>query len=482
MNLMIIGCGYVGLTTGVTLAYLGYNVVGVEKDLAKLKLLQEGKSPIHEKHLEQLMHEVRPRLTFTDSVKTVTSPIDIVIIAVGTPPKETGKANIQYVEDAAGEVALNLHDQTYTLVVKSTVPIGTNYRVSGVVNRILENHHINSNISFASNPEFLREGMALTDMLYPDRIVVGSNETEAIEVLHRLYRPILEQTFTPPSFLPRPRNYPLPSLVTTNTTSAEMIKYAANAFLALKISFINEIGGLCEKVGADVVEISRGMGLDPRIGARFLQAGIGWGGSCFPKDTSALIALGTEYNYPMPIIEASRAVNIRQRQLIIEKLQSELKIIRGRTIGILGLAFKPGTDDIREAPAIEIIKMLIECGAGIRAHDPVALANARQVLKDEAVEFYDDPYQMAKGCDGIVLATEWELYSRLDFHRLKEAMRFPFLLDGRNFLNHGELTGIGFIYKGVGRDEPSVNNRGSGFYREPFGGSAFNRKVAGYGN
>ncbi|HEX3048544.1 MAG TPA: UDP-glucose/GDP-mannose dehydrogenase family protein [Bacillota bacterium] len=452
MKVTIIGCGYVGLTTGVTLAYLGHQVMGAEKDLNKLEMLLQGQSPIHEQGLAELLKLAGARIQFTADIAAAAANAEIIIIAVGTPPKQNGEADLQYVETAAAQVALGLmSDQTCTIVVKSTVPIGANNRVASVVKRVLSSRNIDAKVHFASNPEFLQEGKALGDAFYPDRIIIGADNEIAIEYLRRLYRPILEQTFTPPPCCPRPQNYVLPPLVTTNTCSSEMIKYAANAFLAMKISYINEVAVLCEKVGADVNEVARGIGLDPRIGPRFLQAGIGWGGSCFPKDTSALIALGKEYNYAMPIIEAVRTINIRQRRLIIEKLQSFLKVLRGRTVGILGLTFKPGTDDLRESPAIEIINILLEGGAHIRAHDPIALPNAQKEIVSPEVELIDDPYILAENCDALVLLTEWDIYDRFDFKKLASKMRSPYLLDGRNFLNREELTQAGFIYEGVGR-------------------------------
>jgi UDPglucose 6-dehydrogenase len=296
--------------------------------------------------------------------------------------------------------------------------------------------------------------MALYDSFYPDRIVIGSEDPEAIEMLRRMYRPILEQTFEPPQAIPKRDGYSLPPLITTDPVSAEMIKYAANAFLALKISFINEIAGLCEKVGADVTEVARGIGLDTRIGARFLSAGIGWGGSCFPKDTAALIAVGKEYNYEMPIVEAARKVNQLQRERTVEKLQSVLKGVRGRTIAILGLSFKPGTDDVRESPAIDIIKLLIERGAHIRAHDPVAIEKARRAFTAEELKeitFVDEPYLAAEGADAVLLATEWQLYRQLDLKHLAHVMRTPILLDGRNIYLPKDAREAGFIYMGVGR-------------------------------
>lgn len=452
MRVVIIGTGYVGLTTGVALAYLGHQVVGVDKDLRKLELLQKGKSPIHEPGLEELMHQASSNLKFTSNTSDAVAEADLIMIAVGTPQKENGEADILFVEEATREIAQGFKPQrTYTVVIKSTVPLGTNRRVAQVIKRVLAEREVEAQVFQASNPEFLREGMALHDTFYPDRIVVGAESEEAVEAIRRLYRPILEQTFDAPAFLPRPEGYGLPPLVTTDPTSAEMIKYAANAFLAVKISFINEIAGLCDKVGADVTEVARGIGLDSRIGSRFLSAGLGWGGSCFPKDTAALVAVASEYNYSLPIVQAAREVNFRQRLLILEKLQSALKVLRGRTIGVLGLAFKPNTDDVRESPALEIIHLLAERGAHIQAHDPVAIPKAREAVKDIEVEFKDNPYQVADGADAIVVATEWDEYRTLDLRELSRRMHTPILVDGRNIYRPEEVKVAGLLYMGVGR-------------------------------
>ena len=452
MRVAIIGTGYVGLTTCVAMAYLNHEVVGVDVDPQKLKVLRGGKSPIHEPGVQILLDQVRENVCFTDRLADAIANAEIIMIAVGTPPKRNGVADTSYVEEAAWEVAQGLQpNRTYTLVVKSTVPIGTNRRVAHVMSRALTERNVKANIHLASNPEFLQEGLALRGTFYPDRIVVGAEESEGVEALRRLYRPILEQTFDSPSFLPRSEGYNLPPLITTDPTSAEMIKYAANTFLTLKISFINEIAGLCEKVGADVTEVSRGIGLDTRIGQRFLEAGLGWGGSCFPKDTAALLGVAAEYGYTMQIVQAARDVNWRQRQLIVEKLQSALKILRGRTIGILGLAFKPNTDDVRETPALDIIRALIERGAHVRAHDPVAIPHAQQSLKALDVEFEEDVYRLADGADALVLVTGWEAYHSLDLAELAKRMKNRVLVDGRNFFIPDDVHAAGFEYMGIGR-------------------------------
>ncbi len=454
LKVVIAGTGYVGLTTGVCLAYMGHRVTCVDKDPHKLRLLQEGKSPIHEEGVQELIGLSGPRLSFTDDTQGAVGDADLVLIAVGTPCKPSGQADNRYVEEAAKEIAGGLQPgRRYTLVVKSTVPIGSNRRVAHVVERELAARGIADQVAVrvASNPEFLREGTAVYDMLYPDRIVVGADEPETADLLRRMYRPVLEQTFEPPPFLPRPTTYSLPPLVTTDPISAEMIKYAANAALAMKISFINEIAGLCEKVGADVTEVARGIGLDPRIGPRFLQAGLGWGGSCFPKDTAALLAVGQELAYPLQLVQASREVNARQRERAVEKLQEQLKGVRGRLIGILGLAFKPATDDVRESPALEIIRTLLDREAHVRAHDPIAVDNAKQALGDLDVEYAGDPYALAQGADALILATEWPEYRNLDLAKLAQSMRTPVLLDGRNLFDPAEARAAGLTYIGVGR-------------------------------
>ncbi len=351
MKVAIIGMGYVGLTTAVALAYIGHRVVGVEKDQEKLELILSGKSPIHEPGLEELLKLARGNLTFSSDTEKAVAEAEVIMIAVGTPSRPTGQADNRYVEEAAREVAKGLQPgRSYFLVIKSTVPIGTNRRVNYIVQQVLTERGLNGKVQVkvASNPEFLREGFALSDMLYPDRIVIGVDDGESTEVLRHLYQPILEQTFNPPPFLPRPTPYAPPPLVITDPVSAEMIKYAANAFLAIKISFINEIAGLCEKVGADVTEVARGIGLDPRIGPKFLEAGLGWGGSCLPKDTAALVAMGKELSYPLLLVEAAREVNFRQRLRVVEKLQEALKGVRGRVVGVLGAAFKPGIDAVHQ--------------------------------------------------------------------------------------------------------------------------------------
>ena len=452
MKITIIGTGYVGLTTAVVLAYLNHDVAAVDKDNSKLSLLQEGKSPIHEPGIQSLLDEVCHTIRFTPSIAEVVPDAELIMIAVGTPPKQNGEADTRHVEQAAREVAEVCHpNRHYTLVIKSTVPIGTNRRVAEVIENVFSERNIQGNVSIASNPEFLQEGLALQGAFYPDRIVVGANSDNALDTLRRLYQPILEQTFDPPTSLPRPAAYYLPPMMTTDPNSAEMIKYAANTFLSLKISFINEIAGLCEDVGADVTEVARGIGLDSRIGHRFLRAGLGWGGSCYPKDTAALLGVAAQAGYEMPITEAARTVNFEQRKRIVDKLRNVLKTLNGKTIGILGLAFKPNTDDIREAPALDIIRQLVAEGANVRAHDPIAIPNAQQAMSDIAVDFIEDVSLLSHNADALVLVTEWELYHRLDLRKLAKQMQTPILIDGRNVFSPQEAMNAGFHYIGVGR-------------------------------
>lgn len=453
MKITVIGTGYVGLTTGLTFSAIGHEVVGVDKDPAKLDMLRSGQSPIHEEGMNRLLQSLQSQVAFTDDLVGSVADADVIIIAVGTPPKATGEADTQFVEAAAVEIASGLVDGgEYTLVVKSTVPIGTNKRLSHLIRRELEERGVNITVHITSNPEFLREGKALPDSFYPDRIVIGTLDPRAEDTLYHLYKPLLEQRFTPPSFIPRPEGLPLPRLVTTDPTSAEISKYASNAFLAVKISFINEMAGLCERVGADVEQVADVMGMDHRIGRHFLNAGLGWGGSCLPKDTSALQAVASEYEYEMLMIEASRQVNFGQRQAVIEKIQAAVKVLRGQTIGVLGAAFKPKTDDVRDSAAIELIRLLDARGAHCRVHDPIALANAKIALgEDVSVDFVEEIYDLPRGADALLVATEWADYADLDWKKMTSEMENPILIDARNLLNPAEMQAAGFQYFSIGR-------------------------------
>ncbi|MGE5645676.1 MAG: UDP-glucose dehydrogenase family protein [Acidobacteriota bacterium] len=454
MNVSIVGAGYVGITTGVTLAYLGHHVTLLDADASRVECLKRGRFPIYEPYLEELAELAGPRLSYTTSAAEAHAGADVIFIAVGTPPEASGNPNLSYLQAAATAVGDNIGEGFTVVVNKSTVPIGSGNWVESLVREAFEarnGRRPKGHFSVASNPEFLREGSALHDSLYPDRIVIGSDDPRALECLYGLYKPVLEQTFAAPGPLPRPEGLGAVPLITANLASAELIKYAANAFLALKISFVNEIAQLSEKVGADIKQIAKGIGLDARIGTRFLHAGLGWGGSCFGKDTSAIIATAREYGLTMPIVQAARDVNYRQRDRVLEKLLGELKILKGRTIGLLGLAFKPHTDDLRDAPALDIAQRLIDRGAKVRAHDPIALERARRECAGLPICFADSMEALATEADALVLVTEWPQYRDLYWAGLAERMRTRLLVDGRNFLDREALEAAGFRYLGMGR-------------------------------
>jgi UDPglucose 6-dehydrogenase len=445
MNVAIIGTGYVGLTTGACLAFLGHDVTCVDVAEDKIAALERGEVPIYEPYLAELIAGARANLHFTTDYSKAIPNAQVVFIAVGTPSSGTGAPNLRYLEAAARAIGEHLA-QPYTVIVnKSTVPIGSGNWVGSLVREAIGSR-ADCRFSVASNPEFLREGTAIFDSLYADRVVIGTDEAHAAEVLYTLYRPVLEQTFQAPSYLDRPEDLGAVPLISTDLASAELIKYSANAFLALKISFINEIGGLAEKVGADIMQVAKGMGLDARIGTRFLQAGIGWGGSCFGKDTAALVSTAGEYGLDMPIVKAAREMNRRQRERVVEKLLSELKILKGRTVGLLGLAFKPHTDDLREAPAIDIARKLIERGVRVRVHDPVAMERFRKEHADIEVTCCESAPDVARDSDALVLVTEWPEYRELDWEALLPSMRTPIVLDGRNALDKLRMARAGYRY------------------------------------
>lgn len=443
MNVSILGTGYVGLTTGVCLAFLGHKVTCVDPDRRKIDALEAGAVPFHEPHLDELIDLARPNLTFTTDYADAIPEAQVVFIAVGTPPGEGGAPDLKYLRSAAHGVGEHLGPHFTVIVNKSTVPIGSGNWVGSLVRDATKSGNC---FAVASNPEFLREGSALYDSLYPDRVVVGTDNPKTAEVLYTLYRPLLEQTFQAPAFLPRPESMGAVPLISTDLASAELIKYAANAFLSLKISYINEIGLLAERVGANISQVALGMGLDDRIGTRFLQAGIGWGGSCFGKDTAALVATAGEYGLDMQIVRSAREVNQRQRERVVEKLLGELKILKGRTIGLLGLAFKPDTDDLREAPALDVAKKLIERGARVKAHDPVAMDVYRRTYPDSGVILCETAEETANGADAVVLVTEWPEYRELDWSALAPTMQTKVVLDGRNSLDRSKLEQAGLKF------------------------------------
>lgn len=470
MQICVIGTGYVGLVTGTCLAYLGHSVTCIDNNRSKVEALQAGISPIFEPGLTELLGQCvkRPNaLLFSMDLNAAVKEADVIFIAVGTPPKPSGEPELQYVEAVARAIGTSLNTSKPRVIVnKSTVPIGSGNWVEMLVREgILSLQPVGvrdtarlgisseqmPKFMVASNPEFLREGSAIGDTLYPDRIVLGAQEPEAIAMLRELYAPILEQTFQSPAVAKRPEGFGAVPLVTTDLQSAEMIKYAANAFLATKISFANEIANLCEKVGADVVEVARGIGLDKRIGHRFLNAGAGWGGSCFGKDVSALTSIAREYGYEPEMLKATVSVNEAQRYRVVQKLQDQLKIIKGKTIGILGLAFKPNTDDLRDAPALDIARSLLKMGARVKAYDPIAMEVCQKQCPELDLVYAQDPVDLAWECDAIVLVTEWEEFRSLELAQIKPVMRTLVLVDARNVFNPADAMSEGFTYVGIGR-------------------------------
>ncbi|HKX33336.1 MAG TPA: UDP-glucose/GDP-mannose dehydrogenase family protein [Blastocatellia bacterium] len=479
MDVCVVGTGYVGLVTGTCLAYLGRNVVCVDIDERKIKMLREGKSPIYEPGLDQLIHTgtQRGNLRFSTDLPGSVKEAEIIFIAVGTPPLPSGKADLSFVKAVAQEIGRTLDCKRRCVVVnKSTVPIGSGNWVEMLVKEGLnENPAYREKLAsgqnsgaastnrrtnglkpedvflVASNPEFLREGSAITDTFYPDRIVIGATHPYAAERLRALYEPIVEQTFIAPATAPRPSGFTAVPVVTTDLASAEMIKYAANAFLATKISFANEIANICERVGADITEVVRGFGLDSRIGPKFLNAGVGWGGSCFGKDVSAIIDIAMEYGYEPALLRNTVEVNKRQRLVAVHKLQEVLKIIKGKTIGLLGLAFKPETDDLRDAPALEIARQLLEMGARVKVYDPIANEACRRQHPELKIEYAADTVNLAEDCDALVIVTEWEEFRYLNLDQIGEVMHAKVLIDGRNVLDPEAVRASGFQYRGIGR-------------------------------
>ncbi|MCA9838124.1 MAG: UDP-glucose/GDP-mannose dehydrogenase family protein [Trueperaceae bacterium] len=451
MNVTIIGTGYVGLTTGLAFSFIGHKVHCIDKNPAIVEKLKAGTMTIHEPGLEELYQQGKHNLDIRTDIPELSGQ-GVVLIAVGTPTKPNGDADLQYVDAAAKEVAERIQEGAQLVIVnKSTVPIGSAQHVKGIIQRTLAERNVNADIHVASNPEFLAEGRAVHDSLYPDRIVIGAESPVAVGILRELYAPLLEQTFTPPKGTPRPERYTLPPLITTTPTSAELTKYAANSFLATKISFINEFAGLAERVGADITQVARAIGLDTRIGGKFLHAGIGWGGSCFGKDTRAIMTTAQAYDYDMPIVDAAVSVNKKQRMHVIDRLQKELKVLRGTTIGLLGLAFKGNTDDLRDAPALTLIEHLHERGAVIRVHDPIAIEACRRHYPDLPVEYCEDVSCLAMGCDALVIVTDWQEYKELPLAEMKAKMRGDYILDARNLINPGDVEPFGFRYGGIGR-------------------------------
>ncbi len=445
MKLSVIGAGYVGLTTAACLAQIGHDVFCSESDLEKLAKLQQGGMPIFEPHLESVIKAARQadRLHFGSTADAI-SWGEAIFICVGTPPLPNGDADLHAIEAVARTIAKRASG--YRLVIeKSTVPVQTGAQLR----RHLAVHHSHRlTYEVASNPEFLREGTSVEDFLHPDRIVIGVESPRAAEMLREIYRPILEQKFECPvhSGCPKLKE---PIFFVTDTNSAELIKHASNSFLAMKISFINMVANLCEIVGADVTRVAQGMGLDPRIGAAFLNPGIGFGGFCFPKDVQAFIRIAEKSGCDFSLLKEVERINHDRIHQFVEKVRKELWVIRGKKIALWGLAFKPNTDDVRFAPSIELVKCLLNEGADVRAYDPEAMDRAKSILPE--ITYCSNPYEAANGVDAILIATEWDEFLHVDWDRLRVVVERPLIIDGRNMLDGTEIARRGFQYISVGR-------------------------------
>ena len=446
MKVCVIGTGYVGLVTGVCLAEIGHNVICVDKDEKKIGALLEGKCPIYEPGLEEIIARNANRtLFFNSDIEEAIKSQDIIFICVGTPPLPSGKPDLTALDDVAKIIGRALNN--YKVIVnKSTVPIGTAKRVKKIIKENIPGQDPELEFDIVSNPEFLKEGEAVADAFFPERVVIGSDSEKAASLMKKLYEPIIDQDFEYANGNSKKRER-VPIII-TDSTSSELIKYSSNAFLATKISFINEIANICERVGANILDVTYGMGLDTRIGSKFMKAGIGWGGSCFPKDVRALFFTAEEYGVPASIINSVIQVNNYQRYKVIQKAMDVLGIIEDKVICVLGVAFKPNTDDTREAPSITVVNKLIELGAEVRAYDPVVKKRPQEM--DEKVIFSPDSYAAAKGADLLILVTEWLQFAELDFVKIKSVMKSPNIIDGRNFLDRKNLTKSGFTYRGIG--------------------------------
>ncbi len=458
MRITVIGTGYVGTVTGACLAFLGHRVTCVDTDSSKIEKLRSGQTPIYEPGLVELIRLAAERggIDFQTEMADSVRASDVIFIAVGTPPLPSGESNLIYLESAARGIGAAMDSSRFRVIVnKSTVPVGSGNLVGTLVREGLSEsqHGETETIAFgvASNPEFLREGSAIHDSLYPDRIVVGAEDERTLDTMRRLYQPLVDQNFPDPSFAPRPLQMNPVSMVTTTLTSAEMIKYSANAFLATKIGFANEVANICERVGADVTEVMKGIGLDARIGRGFLNAGIGWGGSCFGKDISSLLHTAGEYGYQARLLEATVAVNRMQRQIVIQKLQEKLFILKGRTVALLGLAFKPNTDDLRDAPSLQIAERLLNMGVRVRAFDPIAMSVCREQNPALRISYCADAQSAVEHADALVLVTEWPQFADLDLADLAKRMNKAVLVDGRNLFDPARARAAGFDYCGIGR-------------------------------
>ena len=430
MNICVIGSGYVGLVTGACFADLGNKVICVDNDLSKIAKLRRGVIPIYEPGLKELVarNVSEGRLSFSTRTAEGVHKSEVIFIAVGTPSKENGEADLSFVEGVSKEVALSM--KSYKLIVeKSTVPVSTGEWVERTIKAF---NRKNVRFDVASNPEFLREGSAIKDFMNPDRVVIGVKSERARDILVRLYKPLKA-----------------PILV-TDIKAAELIKHASNSFLAMKISFINSIANVCDRIGTDITEVAKGIGLDKRIGEKFLDAGIGFGGFCFPKDLAAFIHIAEKNGYDFGILKEVQRVNEDQKLVLIKKVEELIWNLPNKTVGVLGLSFKPDTDDLRYAPALDIISILVNQGVKIKAYDPAAMSKAKSILK-RGVKFCKDAYEVVRGSDCLIIATEWNEFKELDLKKVKKLMRQPVIIDGRNIYNPAEVKKLGFTYAGMGR-------------------------------
>ncbi|HVN10084.1 MAG TPA: UDP-glucose/GDP-mannose dehydrogenase family protein [Patescibacteria group bacterium] len=450
MNVSIVGCGYVGLVTGGCLATIGHHVICMDSDAERIRSLVAGHVPIYEPHLEELLARSRSerRIEFTGDLPAAVAKSDAIFICVGTPPLENGEADLSAIEAVARVIATEARGSKL-VIEKSTVPVRTGEQLR----RALEVYGRATAAKFqvVSNPEFLREGSSVTDFLHPDRIVVGVDEPGAAEQMREMYRPILERKFSCPAHNGACPPGPMPQFVVTTINSSELIKHASNSFLALKISYANQLADLCERLGADVQEVTRAMGMDPRIGPQFLNAGIGFGGFCFPKDIQAFYRLAERAGMDFKLLKEAERINKDRVEQFVEKARRALWVLKGKQVGVLGLTFKPNTDDIRFAPALEILRRLLGEGASVRAYDPQGMK--RTQAQFPTVNYCSDPYEVASGADAVLVLTEWPEFRELDWQRVHGMMVRPLVLDGRNLLDPGRMRQLGFEYHSVGRPD-----------------------------
>jgi UDPglucose 6-dehydrogenase len=449
MRIAVVGSGYVGLVAGACFADLGHDVILVDNDERKLSALTNGEVPIHENFLPELLSRHRgQRLTFSDDLQEAVRSSSVIFVAVGTPPTERGEADLSYVESVAREITGAINGYK-VIVEKSTVPVYTSEWVRKI---ILRNGADPESFDVASNPEFLREGTAVTDFLFPDRIVIGCDTERAAEVLRQVYEPLTSGSYYERTdAIPQPDRASIPApIIVTSSKSAELIKHASNAFLAMKISFINAVASICESVGANVNQVCHGIGTDSRIGPRFLNPGIGYGGSCFPKDVMAFRAVARECGYDFRLLDEVMRINEDQRERFLRKVRSALWTLRGKHLGVLGLAFKGGTDDIRESPALFLVQALLQEGCKVTAYDPAAMERTQEAISSN-LKYAGSAYEAASGADALLILTEWEEFANLDLNRLNQELKYPIVIDGRNLYDPEVMAANGFTYYSVGR-------------------------------